>query len=95
MNPPANLRPYRRTPLFTEATAPAGLLADHSTREGVWGKLHVETGQLTYIVADTGVATVLQAGQQAVIRPGERHRVSLDVPVTFFIEFLREENPDG
>ena len=95
MTVPGNARAYKRTPLFTAATTPAGLLADHSTRDGVWGRLHVESGQLTYIVAESGEATVIRAGQHAVIRPQERHRVSLDGPVAFFVEFLREEAAGG
>lgn len=95
MTLPGTLRPYKRTPLFTEATTPAGLLADHSTKAGVWGRLHVEAGELTYIVAETGETTVLRAGQHAVIRPQERHRVSLDGPVAFFVEFLREDAAGG
>ena len=95
MTPPANVKPYRRTQLFTEATTPAGLLTDHSTKSGVWGRIHVEAGELTYIVAETGGSTVLRAGQHAVIRPQERHRVSFDGPVAFFVEFLREDVAPG
>ncbi len=95
MSLPDTVRPYKRTPLFTEATAPAGLLADHSTRDGVWGRLHVESGRLAYIVEASGEVTVLRAGQHAVIRPGERHRVALDGPVAFFVEFLREDPAGG
>lgn len=95
MTLPENAKPYRRTPLFTEATTPAALRTDHSTKDGVWGRIHVESGELTYVVAETGDTTVLRAGQYAVIRPQQRHRVSVDGPVAFFIEFLREETSPG
>ena len=40
------LTPYKRTPSFSEATVPAGLLADHATKEGVWALIQVEDGAL-------------------------------------------------
>lgn len=89
MSLPSGLRAYRRTPVFTEATVPAGLRTDHSTRAGVWGVLYVTAGNLTYVVAETGDATVLSAGRHVVIRPEERHRVAIDGPVAFFVEFHR------
>jgi tellurite resistance-related uncharacterized protein len=39
---PEGLQPYKRTATFTEATVPAALLNDHSTKEGAWGLIHVE-----------------------------------------------------
>ena len=50
---PPGLAAYKRTPLFNEATVPAGLLKDHSTKEGTWGRIHVEAGRLRYFVTDS------------------------------------------
>jgi tellurite resistance-related uncharacterized protein len=86
---PDGSRPYKRTPVFTESTVPAALRADHSTKAGVWGLLQVNAGSLTYVVAETGEEAVLDAGASAVIRPQERHRVVIDGPVEFFVEFHR------
>lgn len=86
---PDGARAYKRTPVFTEATVPAALRTDHSTKAGVWGLLQVSAGSLTYVVAGTGEEAVLGAGASAVIRPEERHRVVVDGPVAFFIEFHR------
>lgn len=33
---PPDVRPYRRTPDFTEATVPEGLKRAHDTKPGVW-----------------------------------------------------------
>lgn len=35
---PVNVSPYKRTPEFTEESVPTGLLNDHTTKDGVWGK---------------------------------------------------------
>src|SRR3546814_12863867 len=50
---PLKAKPYKRTPSFTEATIPAGLLGDHSTKAGTWGLIRVEEGLLRYIVQQT------------------------------------------
>jgi tellurite methyltransferase len=46
---PDGFAPYKRTPTFTEATVPRGLLETHSTKEGVWGLIHVVEGELEYV----------------------------------------------
>src|SRR5437899_11685896 len=38
---PDHFKPYRTSPVFTEGTVPTGLRKEHSTRGGVWGKIHV------------------------------------------------------
>ena len=43
---PATVTAYQRTNLFTEDSVPSGLLKNHSTKEGVWGLIQVEEGQL-------------------------------------------------
>ena len=42
---PDGLLAYKRTPEFTEASVPAGLLRRHSTKPGVRACLHVEAGR--------------------------------------------------
>lgn len=49
---PLAAKPFKRTPSFTKATIPAGLLRDHSTKEGTWGLVRVEEDLLRYIVSD-------------------------------------------
>ena len=38
---PAEVVPYKRTPVFEQHSVPAGLLKRHSTKAGVWGKIVV------------------------------------------------------
>jgi tellurite resistance-related uncharacterized protein len=49
---PTDAESYKRTVTFTEATVPAALLADHSTKPGTGGLIHVEQGRLHYVVID-------------------------------------------
>ena len=56
---PPGLEPYKRTPLFTGATVPAGLLKDHSTKEGTWGLINVEEGETR--VGDVVTAVFIDA----------------------------------
>ena len=42
---PGGLAPYRKTPVFTAATVPDGITADHSTKPGVWALIHVVRGR--------------------------------------------------
>src|SRR5262249_16188676 len=49
---PAEHREYRRTALFSEATAPAALRERHTTKAGVWARIHVVSGALGYRVLD-------------------------------------------
>lgn len=91
---PPGAEPYKRTQSFTEATVPAALLQDHSTKAGVWGLIRVEQGQLRYLVTDLRRAPaecVLTAdGAPGVVEPTILHRVEPLGAVRFHLEFLRE-----
>ena len=87
---PAGLVAYQRSADFDEGTVPAGLLADHATKSGVWGVLHVLAGRLTYVVEPPLAREVLvEAGRTAVIVPEVKHRVRPEGAVRFFVEFHR------
>jgi tellurite resistance-related uncharacterized protein len=90
---PAGLRPYKRTVTFTEATTPAALLNDHSTKEGVWGLIHVEEGSLRYLVTDgrrVPSETILTPGTgPGIVEPTILHKVEAIARVRFLVEFLR------
>jgi tellurite resistance-related uncharacterized protein len=92
---PEGLQPYKRTATFTEATVPAALLNDHSTKEGAWGLIHVEAGCLRYFVTDPrrapSVRELTPESEPALIEPTILHRVEPDGPVRFHVEFLRAE----
>lgn len=90
---PPGLEAYRRTADFTETTVPAGLLADHTTKDGTWGLIHIAEGRLRYRVTAPRRApldVVLSADQPpGVIEPTIRHHVEPLGPVRFHVEFWR------
>lgn len=90
---PDGVRPYKRTPTFTEKTIPAGLLNDHQTKEGTWGLIRVEEGELRYIVTDprrTPAEVILSSGTlPGIVEPTILHRVEPMGAVRFHVEFLR------
>ncbi len=90
---PDDVRPYRRTPEFTETTVPAGLLGRHTTAEGVWGLIQVVSGRLRYrILAPEVEEHVLEPGKPGVVEPQVPHQVEPLGPVRFFVEFHRRED---
>lgn len=87
---PAELVAYKRTAEFTAATTPAGLRADHSTKPGVWGTIHVVTGSLRYIVEPPlARELVLDPEHPGTVVPEVRHRVEPSPDARFFVEFHR------
>ena len=90
---PDGLERTRRTPDFTEQTVPAALLADHNLKEGSWGLIHVEAGQLRYHVTDSRreALTVVLTPETppAVIEPTILHHVEPLGDVRFHVEFWR------
>lgn len=88
-----SLKSYKTTPTFTQDRVPAGLLSDHSTKEGVWGLIHVARGKLRYCVTDPrreNEERILEPGSAAgVVEPTIVHRVEPLGPVEFHVEFLR------
>lgn len=93
MRLPADVRPYRRTDIFTQATAPGGLLKAHTTKEGAWALIHVAEGQLRYRVTDPRRApldiVLTPEGAPGVIEPTVRHHVEPIGSVRFHVEFWR------
>ena len=100
---PPGLEPYKRTATFTETTIPAGLLGEHSTKEGVWGLIEVESGTLRYLVTDprreARDLTLVAGGEPGIVEPTILHRVEPVGQVRFHVQFLRKAaarpNEDG
>ncbi len=87
---PDGLAAYRRTPVFTEETVPAGLLRDHNTKAGVWGLIHVESGTLRYVIPSAEFSTNLEPdSEQGIVEPEGPHHIKPLGPVRFFVEFWR------
>jgi tellurite methyltransferase len=86
---PENLTYYKSTPDFNEATMPAGLRKDHTTKTGTWGLIKVNEGQLSYVV---GVEKkLLSPSEVGVVVPNMAHSVQPVGPVVFCVEFYRVE----
>lgn len=92
---PERLHPYKRTPSFTEATVPAGLLGEHATKEGVWGLIRIEEGRLRYVVTDhrreTRREVLTPFTEPGIVEPTIIHRVEPVGSVRFYVEFLRAD----
>ena len=91
---PADLEAYRRTPTFDQGTIPSGLLRRHTTKAGVWGRIHVLEGELLYRVLEPKPSEErLTPGHDGVVEPEVPHEVEPVGPVRFFVEFLRRGGP--
>jgi tellurite methyltransferase len=87
---PAGCVAYKRTADFTATTIPAALTANHSTKRGVWGLLHVTHGTVRYVVEPPLARDmVVVPGTPAVIVPEILHRVTPDADASFYVEFHR------
>jgi tellurite resistance-related uncharacterized protein len=84
---PEDVRAYRRTASFTEATVPKGLLSSHRTASGVWAKIHVEKGELVYTIG--GESYRLKPGLPGIVEPEVKHFVTPEGQVEFFVEFYK------
>ena len=93
---PVGLELARTTPDFDETTVPQGLLAAHQVAEGVWGRLVVLSGSLTFYFEDDSAAPrSMRAGEDQVIPPVRPHHLEIDGPVPFHVEFHRPPADDG
>jgi tellurite resistance-related uncharacterized protein len=87
---PDGFAPYRRTPSFTEATMPAALRERHTTKRGVWARIHVVRGRLEYRVFEPFDTTEeLAPGTDGVVIAEVEHAVAPIGEVEFHVEFWR------
>ena len=88
---PENCVSYKKTPVFTEDTIPAGLLKAHQTKSGTWGEIVVLEGQLLYRILEPVLEEhVLDADTHGVVEPMVLHEVTPRGSVRFYIDFYRE-----
>ena len=92
---PADAVPYRRTPVFTEATLPAGLRHRHQTKPGVWALITVLEGRLRLRRLASGAESDLDPAAPGVVAPEEPHEVEPLGPVRFFVEFHAAPTQDA
>jgi len=86
---PSHVTAYKRTPEFTSKTVPKGLLANHSTKAGVWGVINVLEGQLRYIVPSAGIDELLDPLTAGIVKPEQIHRVEPVGEMRFYVEFWK------
>jgi ferredoxin len=87
---PAGAEVYKTTHEFTARTVPDGMLQDHRTRAGTWGRIVVRQGKLMYSLSDPDVpAWILRPGIDGIIAPGVAHFIAPHGDVRFVVEFLR------
>ena len=87
---PSDLEPYKKTPVFSQDSIPAGLLKAHSTKAGTWGKIVVTQGTLRYrILQPAFEELVLSPQKPGVVEPQIEHEVAPLGEVRFYVEFYR------
>jgi tellurite resistance-related uncharacterized protein len=87
---PDGLQLVRTTDVFDETTVPAGLRRAHRVADGVWGRLVVHTGSVTFVFDDDpDHPLTVSAGEAVAIPPARQHHVELTGPATFAVEFHR------
>ena len=92
---PEGVAAYKRTPIFDQATVPAGLRREHRTKPGVWALIHVVEGRLRYRVLDPLSDEILVPGTPGIVRPEQPHEVEPLGQVRFFVEFHAAKAPMG
>jgi len=83
--------PYQSTPQFTEESLPDALRNAHNTKEGVWGLLVVEEGDVRLVFHDPARTIHVRPDQPAVIPPQAIHHVEVDGPMRMHVEFYHSE----
>jgi len=92
---PSGLAKYSESPVFDHNTVPKKLTASHKVKEGTWAKVVVREGALNYVLADAPECPRrVEAGHHAVVEPHVEHWVEIIGPVTFVVEFYRDEKAD-
>jgi tellurite resistance-related uncharacterized protein len=86
---PEDVTAYKKTPVFTEDSVPNGLLNEHQTKEGVWGKIVVLEGKLLYTISTPEEENTLDVDHFGVVEPAVIHQVKPLGKVAFYVEFYR------
>jgi tellurite methyltransferase len=89
---PAGWVAYRRTPNFDADSLPPALRSRHTTKPGIWARIHVLAGRLRYRLHEPfDEEQVLEPSVPGVILPGVEHEVTPLGAVRFYVEFHRRE----
>ncbi len=88
---PADMTCFKRTSAFDENTVPAGLLKQHTTRRGSWGRIVVTTGEVGYRINDPlNQYHHLSPDVPGLIPPEVPHHLEIIAPVNLYVEFYRQ-----
>ncbi|NLD76767.1 MAG: DUF1971 domain-containing protein, partial [Acidimicrobiales bacterium] len=68
---------------------PDGLLRAHKVAVGVWGRLRVLDGTVTFVAEESGERRTLGPGESQVIEPDLPHHVEPSDDARFEVEFHR------
>ena len=89
---PADFVAYARTSLFTQETLPQSLREAHSTKPGVWAKIHLESGQVRFVDhSHQDELTLLSPELTGVVEPETLHHVEPIGNVQMYLEFYRRQ----
>ncbi len=90
---PPHFVAYKRTRTFSSQDTPAALRAAHTTKAGVWAKIHVVQGEVTYSVESPDEPSLtLTPTREGIVVPERPHHVDPAPGAQFFVEFYR--SPD-
>jgi tellurite resistance-related uncharacterized protein len=85
---PDGLTHTRTTAEWDAESTPAAIRSAHVVAEGVWGRLCVRAGSVTFVFEDDDSAPrVVQAGEHQVIPPARPHHVEPAADARFVVEF--------
>ncbi len=83
---------YRRIGPFDRASLPAGLLAEHRLKAGVWALVSLEQGEVSFVWDDGRDSPVqhLRAGDSLVVPPEVLHHLEFEGDFKIGIAFHRQ-----
>lgn len=84
---PKDVAPYKRTQTFNQSNLPDGFLNNHKTKSGVWGVIHVVTGNLRYTIVEPHYEQMLTPDILGIVQPEQLHNVKPIGDVEFYVEF--------
>lgn len=85
---PADVGFYRKTGVFADTAVPPALLKDHRLAEGVWGRIIVLEGTVTYVIEEPEHETVeLTPSKPGIVEPGVAHHLIPAAGARFCVEF--------
>ena len=82
--------PYKKTPIFDEASLPMALRREHRTKAGTWGIIRVLEGRVRYRILDPVSETLLDPEHPGLVYPEQPHLVEPLGAMRMQVEFYTE-----